>query len=77
MTRLEIFLAGLLAALLLPGVAWAQNPHFLTATAALQEDGRLKFCFKEAGLGNEAVATATYRCVNNGGNCPQAPTKGR
>jgi hypothetical protein len=46
------------------GSAFAQSPHFLSA--------------KEAGLGNNALiaytvsadATATYACINGGGNHP-------
>ena len=51
------------------GSGFAQSPHFLSA--------------KEAGLGNNALisytasadATATYACINGGGNHPKATNK--
>jgi hypothetical protein len=67
-------------------IAWTGNPHFVgPVTATLLEDGSLRVCFKEAGLGNNqnityeasATASATYQCVNNAGNCPQAANKRR
>lgn len=83
MKRSGILLTGLLVALMVGSAVWAQNPHFLTVTATLEEDGSLRVCFKEAGLGNNqninyeatAEAAATYQCVNNGGNCPNAANK--
>jgi hypothetical protein len=67
------------------GIAFAQNPHFVgPVTASIdQETGVLKVCFKEAGLGSFAevsisaggTASATYVCVNNGGQCPNAANK--
>lgn len=63
--------------------AFGQNPHFIQASAALQTDGSLVVSFKEAGLGDtvtvleqaSANATASYACVNGGGNHPQAANK--
>src|SRR5262245_46058009 len=74
-------LCSLIVALALSG-AWAQNPHFIRATAAL-EDTDLQVCWKEAGLGDNqtivyhagASASAFYQCVNKGGNCPAAANK--
>jgi hypothetical protein len=68
------------------GIAWAQSPHFITATDALStgsDPDDLIVSWKEAGLGNDvlisytasASATATYACINNGGNHPQASNK--
>ncbi|MCL6621968.1 MAG: hypothetical protein K6T55_07665 [Syntrophobacterales bacterium] len=79
---LIMVLAG--ALLGVAGIAWTGKPHFVgTVTATLLEDGSLRVCFKEAGLGNNqnidykvsATASATYQCVNNAGNCPQAANK--
>ena len=66
------------------GVAWAANPHFVgRVTAELLDNNDLQVCWKEAGLGNNqlieyeasANATATFHCVNNGGQCPNAANK--
>ena len=66
------------------GIVWAAHPHFVgKVTATLLEDGDVKVCFKEAGLGNNtsityiatADSSATYVCVNHGGQCPNAENK--
>jgi hypothetical protein len=67
------------------GVAWAASPHFVgKVTATLGLGGTtVQVCWKEAGLGNNenisyiasASATATFVCVNNGGQCPNAANK--
>jgi hypothetical protein len=63
--------------------AFAQNEHFIRASANLNNDGTLTASFKEAGLGTNqninytltAQATATYVCVNRGGGNPSAQNK--
>lgn len=64
--------------------ALADSPHFIRASATLNNSGQLVCSFKEAGLGNtltsadiscSADATATYQCWNKGGNHPQAGNK--
>jgi hypothetical protein len=63
--------------------AFADSPHFTTASATLLNNGDLKVSFKEAGLGTNqlityvasADATATYACRNGGGNFPADPKK--
>jgi hypothetical protein len=63
--------------------AFAQNEHFIRASANLNNDGTLTVSFKEAGLGTNqnidytltAQATATYVCVNRGGANPSAQNK--
>jgi hypothetical protein len=66
------------------GTAWAQSPHFVgRVTATLLANNDVQVCFKEAGLGSnvliayEATAdeTATFVCVNGGGQCPNAANK--
>jgi hypothetical protein len=66
------------------GTGFAQSPHFLSASASGPDsDGNLVVSFKEAGLGNNALisytasadATATYACINGGGNHPKATNK--
>jgi hypothetical protein len=63
---------------------WAANPHFLRCrTSGLNSDGTLDVCFKIAGLGKNqtltvtasADADATYGCLNNGQQCPNAANK--
>jgi len=78
---------GLSALVLVAGPAAAASPHFISeGTASITSSGAyLVSNFKEAGLGNtlttESVtlhvdtATATYACVNGGGNHPKASNK--
>jgi hypothetical protein len=64
-------------------VALAQSPHFIRASANLNNNGTLTVSWKEAGLGDNqnisyvasADATATYVCVNRGGANPSAQNK--
>jgi len=69
---------------LLPQAAWASTAgaHFMSASASVNNDGALVVNWDEAGLGNENIdytltadATATYACINNGGNHPKASNK--
>ena len=63
-------------------VVWAQNQHFIFANASFQ-GSNVVVSFKEAGLGDNqridfvasADATATFQCVNHGGQCPDAANK--
>ncbi len=77
---------GLSALVLAAGPAAAASPHFISeGTASITSSGAyLVSNFKEAGLGNtataepitlSATATATYACVNGGGNHPKASNK--
>jgi hypothetical protein len=82
-TRKRVITAAALVLLLGPGVAWADNPHFVSATETLEPDGDLFFKWKEAGLGSavtidyvaSGTATETCTCVNNGNKCPKAANK--
>jgi hypothetical protein len=79
--------AGLSALMLAAGPAAADSPHFISeGTASITSSGAyLVSNFKEAGLGSttttEAItlhvdtASATYACVNGGGNHPKATNK--
>jgi hypothetical protein len=68
---------------LAPSTGWAQNPHFVGTPTATLSGNNANVCFKEAGLGsNELITyvasangTATYVCVNGGGQCPNAANK--
>ena len=62
--------------------AFAANPHFISGSATINQNGSLTCSFKIAGLGNEpqdVTCTATgnfvYQCWNNGGNHPKAGNK--
>jgi hypothetical protein len=77
---------GLSALMLAAGPAAADSPHFISeGTASITNSGAyLVTNFKEAGLGNtatteaitlSATATATYVCINGGGNHPKATNK--
>ena len=76
-------LAALFAtSLVLAAVAFADNAHFVRASAARSGDN-LVVSFKEAGLGDSvtvtirasAQGTASYECINGGDNHPQAANK--
>jgi hypothetical protein len=69
---------------LVAGTVWADSPHFVgRVTATLLANNDVLVCFKEAGLGSNvlieyaatAQVTATFVCVNNGGECPNAANK--
>jgi hypothetical protein len=84
MRRLAAALVLSLALLaLMATAAFADSPHFVSASASVNADGTLTVSFKEAGLGTNqlinyeatADATATYVCVNNGGGHPSATNK--
>jgi len=74
----------LLLTVLTPGLALADSPHFLSASASINDAGALVCSFKEAGLGNTATtervtcsadASAVWFCLNRGSNHPQAANK--
>jgi hypothetical protein len=65
-----------------PGLASAQNPHFIKASANIDNAGDLVCSFKEAGLGDtettytcQADAAVTCTCVTKSGKCPSAANK--
>jgi hypothetical protein len=84
MRRILVVLAAVsaTAALAVP-VALADSPHFIRASATVNNDGTLDVSWKEAGLGTNqnidyvasADATATWVCVNKGGANPSAQNK--
>jgi hypothetical protein len=65
------------------GVTRAASPHFVGAVTATLVGNNVQVCWKEAGLGDNqnisyeasAFVTATFHCVNGGGNCPNAANK--
>jgi hypothetical protein len=81
---LLVFVAAFATAAIAVPVALADSPHFIKASATINNDGQLVCSFKEAGLGTtlttanvscSADATAVYQCFNNGGNHPKAGNK--
>jgi hypothetical protein len=63
-------------------LAATSGAHFFSATASVNDGGALVVSWDEAGLGNENItytltadASATYACINNGGNHPKAANK--
>jgi hypothetical protein len=65
------------------GVTRAANPHFVGKVSATLVGNDVQVCWKEAGLDDNqnityearAIVTATFHCVNNGGQCPDAANK--
>ncbi len=61
----------------------AASPHFINASAAVDNAGNLVVSWKEAGLGDNllidyvasADASGFYACINGGGKHPQAANK--
>jgi hypothetical protein len=56
--------------------------HFMSASGSVDSTGALVVSFDEAGVGTSAIdytltadATATYACINGGGNHPKAANK--
>src|SRR5881397_4028380 len=56
--------------------------HFFSATGSVADNGALQVSWDEAGVGNAQVnytltadSTATYACINGGGNHPKAANK--
>src|SRR6266516_4365214 len=87
MRRILFVLAAVFAtAALAAPAAFADSPHFLSQSFAIDNsNGNLLCTFKEAGLGNTATSaditctagtsSAVYQCFNNGGNHPKAGNK--
>jgi hypothetical protein len=78
---IAIVAAGLSASAITP--ALAQNAHFVSATATVNNNGQLVVNWKEAGLGDNqnidyeltAQASASYECLNKPGKNPSAANK--
>ncbi len=76
--------AALFLAIATAAPALADSPHFIKASASIADNGALVCSFKEAGLGTtvsteqvscSADGSATYACINGGGNHPKATNK--
>ena len=77
----RLILAALLMAVLalLPLLALAGSPHFVSCALSSATDGTLCVSGKEAGLGDEAQITVSLtgaaHCQNPGGHTPHAQNK--
>jgi hypothetical protein len=80
---LIVLLASATLGLLAGGQALATSgAHFFSATGSVSDTGALVVTFDEAGVGQATVnetmtadGTATYACINGGGNHPKATNK--
>lgn len=82
--KTRILVLATLVTLAIASAAVAANPHFVgKVKASISPEGDVTVSWKEAGLGDNqnidylvgAEATATYHCVNGGGQCPNAANK--
>jgi hypothetical protein len=84
MRRMVLSLLAAVAILSLSSttVLGTSGAHFFKATASVSDSGALVVTFDEAGVGQQQVnyvvtadASATYACINGGGNHPKAANK--
>jgi hypothetical protein len=77
------FVSLLILSFLAAPVALAASPHFINASASVDNAGNLVLSWKEAGLGDNQLIDYTasadsngyYACINGGGKHPQAANK--
>jgi hypothetical protein len=84
-SRLAILAAIVATAVLAFGAAAASatsGAHFFSASGSVADNGALQVSWDEAGVGNAQVnytlsaqSSATYACINGGGNHPKAANK--
>jgi hypothetical protein len=85
-SRIAMLTAASAAVLMLAfgvGVASATSgAHFFSASGSIADSGALQVSWDEAGVGNATVnytlsaqSSATYACINGGGNHPSASNK--
>jgi len=77
-----VMLIALSAASALAAPPQTSGAHFMSASGSVDSSGALVVSFDEAGVGTSAInytltsdATATYACINGGGNHPKAANK--
>jgi hypothetical protein len=84
MKKLSILTCTMIALGFMATTVRAQSPHFINCSASgVNSNGSLTACFKIAGLGSNqsltvtasATANATWGCLTNGGQCPNAANK--
>jgi hypothetical protein len=84
-SRLALVAAIVGTAVLAFGAAAASatsGAHFFSSSGSVADNGALQVSWDEAGVGNNTVnytlsaqASATYACINGGGNHPKAANK--
>jgi hypothetical protein len=78
---LTVGVAFAAALLMLTAAAFATSgAHFFNVSSSVNDAGSLVVSYDEAGVGNNTVnyitnASATYACINGGGNHPKAANK--
>jgi hypothetical protein len=79
---LSLLATAALLALSVSPVLGTSGAHFFSATGSISDSGALVVTFDEAGVGQQQVnyvlsadASATYACINGGGNHPKAANK--
>ena len=79
---LSLLATAALLALSVSPVLGTSGAHFFSATGSISDGGALVVTFDEAGVGQQQVnyvlsanASATYACINGGGNHPKAANK--
>lgn len=80
---LSVPLALALALFVGPSANATSGAHFFNVSSSVNDAGSLLISYDEAGVGNATVnytvnvttATATYACINGGGNHPKAANK--
>ncbi|HEX8941266.1 MAG TPA: hypothetical protein VF763_14000 [Candidatus Limnocylindrales bacterium] len=77
----SLLVVGIMA-LSASAVSATSGAHFFSATGSVADSGALVVTFDEAGVGQQQVnyvltadSTATYACLNGGGNHPKAANK--
>jgi hypothetical protein len=73
---------ALMASSVLAAPPQTSGAHFMSASGSVDANGALVVSFDEAGVGTSSIdytltadATATYACINGGGNHPKAANK--
>jgi hypothetical protein len=82
MLKPTILVGLVMVGVLALGSAASAAAHFMSASGSVNSNGALVVNWDEAGLGNgnidytvSADASATYACINGGGNHPKAANK--
>jgi hypothetical protein len=83
LTKILLVLATTVAfGLIAQSASATSGAHFFSASGSVADNGALQVSWDEAGVGNATVnyrlsaqSSATYACINGGGNHPKASNK--
>jgi hypothetical protein len=83
LTKILLVLAATVAfGLIAQSASATSGAHFFSASGSVADNGALQVSWDEAGVGNATVnytlsaqSSATYACINGGGNHPKAANK--